>query len=438
MPSSIIMKVALIIPVHNRPEYLQQCLASISRTDLPKDLLLILVNDASTDNKAIELFNSFELKGAKIERYHYEKNQGIRNVLLFAFDHCFNNGIDICINLDSDAIVRRDFFTRLLALHGDSIVSGFNCNNPKNPILKDDKDHVSRQHCNGINMCMNKAQYEKIVRPALLKDGNWDFNSTNKKPFVITKPSVVQHIGMVSSMGHNINPDVACDFYTLDLPTVTLFGVDAHDPEGLKRAAEICTREVKFGDVKIITERLFSGREAYSKFCIKDMAKYIETEHVLIIHPDGYIQNPLAWDDSWLQWDYIGATWGYKDGMNVGNGGFCLRSKKLLDIISKLELTGHHPEDDWIARKLRPMLEKEHGIRFAPEEVANKFSIEAYGSHAFTDTWGNKGNKYSGQFGFHSYNVVGLPIPPLPRNSPISRTIRIGTKPQLTYGRKIK
>ena len=139
-------------------------------------------------------------------------------------------------------------------------------------------------------------------------------------------------------MGHNDEPDVAADFFELSLPSVTLFGIDAHDPQGLLRAAEICTRGVEFGAVKMITERLFQGREGYSKFCISDMAKHIDTSHVLIIHPDGYIQNPSAWNDEWLTYDYVGSSWWFKDGKNVGNGGFSLRSKKLLDILATLEL----------------------------------------------------------------------------------------------------
>ena len=32
------------------------------------------------------------------------------------------------------------------------------------------------------------------------------------KKFIVTKPSVVQHIGIKSIMGHNETIDVACDF----------------------------------------------------------------------------------------------------------------------------------------------------------------------------------------------------------------------------------
>lgn len=168
--------------------------------------------------------------------------------------------------------------------------------------------------------------------------------------------------------------------------------------------------------MNIITEHnYFRGREGYSEFCIKNMAEHVDTDHVLIIHPDGYILNPSAWSNDFLQYDYIGATWWYKDNKNVGNGGFSLRSKKLLDILANLDLDRYHPEDDIICRGIRPYLD-EQGIKFAPEEVANRFSIEAYGV---------QDNRYNGAFGFHGKHVdftgSGLPhIPSFPIQRPIS------------------
>lgn len=398
------MTTALIICTFNRPEYLKRCLESLSNATPPD--VLIIIDDASTNPEVDKLLSEF--KWCKKWICGKNTNRGIKDSLMEGFTCAFGVfNCDLAINLDADAIVKPDFIEKLVALkkkYPDHIVSGFNCDNPKNPILFEGNGYVMRQHGNGINMCIDKKQYETIVLPALQGNGNWDFNSTNQLPFAICKPSICQHIGLNSSMGH-VGADVACDFKLLSLPTVTLFGIDAHDPEGIKRAANICTQDVEFGDVKIITERLFSGREAYSRFCIESMNEHIDTEHVLVIHSDGYIQNPLAWDDKWLEFDYIGSSWWFKDGMNVGNGGFSLRSKKLLEILANVELDVFHPEDAVICRTLRPWLEKEYNIKFAPEEVANKFAIEAYSTP-------HPDNRYSGQFGFHGFHVSGLPMPP--------------------------
>lgn len=197
----------------------------------------------------------------------------------------------------------------------------------------------------------------------------------------------------------------------LQLPDVTLFAIDAHNPAGLRRAADICQEGIEFGAVKIITERMFpgnthqEGRANYSKFMIKELTKHFDTSHVLTIHADGYILRPEAWNMEWLRYSYVGATWGYKDNMNVGNGGFSLRSKRLCDILAQDdEINQFMPEDHHICRTYRPYLESKYDIYYAPEQIANLFSIEAYGSHVF-DHHGIKGNLYSGQFGFHGPHV---------------------------------
>lgn len=410
----------LIINSFNRPEYLSRCLDSVARLN-PMPDSIILMDDASTDPQTLALIDHFQAP-CTVGKYRQGKNGGIKNSLRLACDMAFAAGANLVINLDGDAVVKPELIARLQELHNQHegyIISGFNSLNKdkrgqlRNPIIDEGTTFYIKKHANGINMCFNQTQYNQHIKPALSNpSGNWDYDSTNDQGFIIAKPSLVQHIGSNSSMGHNDDPDVAADFFELSLPTVTLFGIDAHDPQGLLRAAEICARGVEFGAVKIITERLFQGREGYSKFCITEMAKYVDTSHVLIIHPDGYIQNPSAWRDEWLEWDYCGSSWWFKDGKNVGNGGFSLRSKKLLNILATLELEQYHPEDEVICRQLRRWLEDKHGIKFAPTDVADRFAIEAYNVPA-------PDNMYSGQFGFHGYHVTGLPIPP-------SRTTKAG------------
>jgi len=417
----------LLIPIYNRPEYLKRCLDSLRNVDFPKDTLVVFIDDHSEENP-LHLIQSFDLP-IKWAFYRLSQNVGIRGVLSEGYKILFRD-CQYVINLDSDAIVKPNFIIRLLELKAqfpDNIISGFNSRNEdkgklRNPIISEHDGYALKQYANGINMLIDRKQYE-VLKPVLEKDGNWDFAISNviNTPKVIAVPSLVQHIGVNSTMGHS-NPDVACDFKLLSLPNVTLFGIDAHDPKGILRAAEICTNDVEFGEVKIITERLFQGREGYSRFCIESMAEYVTTSHVLIIHSDGYIQDATKWDDKWLEFDYVGASWWFKDGMNCGNGGFSLRSKKLLDILATLDIDTFHPEDEVICRKLRPWLESEYGIKFAPTDVCDRFSIEAYNVPP-------PDNVYSGQFGFHGYHVTGLPKPMPPKANTNQR-------PQSKYARQ--
>ena len=131
----------------------------------------------------------------------------------------------------------------------------------------------------------------------------------------------------------------------------------------------------------------------YSYFIVYELHKHISTDYVLIIQDDGFVINPEKWDNSFLEYDYIGApfpvpnpndTISYRDPFNnlirVGNGGFSLRSKKLLSLATELNLEwkpyfGFWNEDGFYAVHNRHIYES-NGCKFAPIDVAVKFSIE--------------------------------------------------------------
>jgi tetratricopeptide (TPR) repeat protein len=121
---------------------------------------------------------------------------------------------------------------------------------------------------------------------------------------------------------------------------------------------------------------------------------------VLVIQWDGYVVNPAAWTDAFLQYDYIGAPWGFhNDAHRVGNGGFSLRSSRLLRALSDPDISETDPEDEMICRRYRPLLEERYGIRFAPEALAARFSFE---TTYFEDQ----------PFGFHGLFNMWMVIPP--------------------------
>jgi hypothetical protein len=116
----------------------------------------------------------------------------------------------------------------------------------------------------------------------------------------------------------------------------------------------------------------------YSRFIINKMPHLLNSlnldySHVLVIQHDGFVINGSEWSNEFLEYDYIGAPWLYIDGRNVGNGGFSLRSKKLLELTEDKPVLG--PEDECIGRLWRGSLEIS-GCKFAPEHIASKFSYE--------------------------------------------------------------
>lgn len=128
--------------------------------------------------------------------------------------------------------------------------------------------------------------------------------------------------------------------------------------------------------------------EDYNYFMLFKLSEYIYSEFSLVVQYDGYVLHPNKWHSEFLHYDYIGALWPknyyfLKTGENirVGNGGFSLRSKKLLNIFNDLEIVfkdkniSSYNEDSVICLYCRRILET-HGIKFAPVSIASMFSTE--------------------------------------------------------------
>lgn len=455
------MKVGILITTFNRPEYLELCLDSLNVADIPSDAEVLIVDDGSTNEETIRL-----IRESGYTVILNNKNQSIKHSLLVGCDFLFEiKGCKEITNLDGDAMVKPNFLTVLRDLKYrffDHLITGFNCltknrdGSERHKVLMTGEGFNMKKSVGGVNMYFDQAQYNRWIRPAIVKcmetQGNWDHQSciaaSKDVPGVICAvPSVVQHIGVNSSMGHSLSepPDVADDFFfseaeaakirmrrvqlrrkpsgsyvkgfKLPLKDVTLVGADCFDVTRLVKAVDVSCSGIDFGAVKIFSdqgndERIIKiGRIAnkaeYSVFIMKFLAQYIDTSHLLIVQHDGFVLNADAWNDKWLQYDYIGAPWMWYTEKNVGNGGFSLRSKRLHTILAtdpniipqnEPRVTTNKEEDHCICRIYRNYLEAKYKIKFAPIEVAEKFSIEAWSVTP-------PGNKYNGQFGFHGRSV---------------------------------
>ena len=188
------------------------------------------------------------------------------------------------------------------------------------------------------------------------------------------------------------------------LSDITLIGVDCVDVNRLVRAAEISTADLRFADVRLLSSVASDHRwvesieplgdiEAYNDFMVDRLHLYVATSLALVIQHDGFVLNAEAWTDEFRQWDYIGAPWSVGGARVVGNGGFSLRSKRLLERLARPDISrrARVPEDWFICVEIRELLERD-GFRFAPPDVAHAFSFE--GDPAFGVSW-------RGEFGFH-------------------------------------
>lgn len=196
----------------------------------------------------------------------------------------------------------------------------------------------------------------------------------------------------------------------IQLKKVTLVAVSGINPTGAVEALELSMRGVDYFDVVLIahykpdnlnpkitfkqckpTELVSQdpkNTNDYSRFMAYDLCHYIESDYALIVHKGAYVVRPHEWTPAFMDFDYIGAPWPKdlhftNEGVNVriGNGGFSLRSKRLLNVLNELGLpftdngTGYFHEDGIICVYYRKKLE-ENGIRFATVRLAARFSLE--------------------------------------------------------------
>lgn len=130
----------------------------------------------------------------------------------------------------------------------------------------------------------------------------------------------------------------------------------------------------------------------YNRICIEQLNSFIHTDFCLLIQWDGFILDGERWKDEFLQYDYIGSPWNLPTNAknNIGNGGFSLRSKKFLEMSSKIEYNPNEcewihpsqklalpiaPEDWYLCYNNYEYLVKNE-INFPTTKTAYKFSVE--------------------------------------------------------------
>ena len=207
----------------------------------------------------------------------------------------------------------------------------------------------------------------------------------------------------------------------IELPNVTLISIDTTDDlSGTLNAVYTSMKGINFGNVKIITTKehiknnssltnenfIFEesvvdikNYKDYNHYVIYNLHNHVNTSHCLLVQPDGFVLFPEKWDNSWLEYDYIGAPWAYVEDAyidpfgnhhRVGNGGFSLRSRKFLEVPTKVEVPwetnnsnfywmpegviNYHEDGNVCVHNRHIFIEQ--GCKYAPVEIAVRFSQE--------------------------------------------------------------
>lgn len=142
----------------------------------------------------------------------------------------------------------------------------------------------------------------------------------------------------------------------------------------------------------------------YNTFMVEKLDSIIDTDFVLTVQSDGFVINPHLWQDKFMEYDYIGAPWPWHG--VCGNGGFSLRSKKFINLSSKLKYDYRHdeyalcPEDSFLCLdKYNRKYFIENNIKFCDLKTSIEFSFE----HPIKEC-PNHGPDRS--FGFHGKHLI--------------------------------
>jgi hypothetical protein len=143
-----------------------------------------------------------------------------------------------------------------------------------------------------------------------------------------------------------------------------------------ERLAVPCARYIKVAD--------WPNKNTASLFYYTEAARKITTSHALLMEWDAGVCNPEMWRDEFLEYDYIGAPWNADmgrgwPGYTVGNGGFALVTKRLIDFCYDAKFKIY--TDMHISRHHRKECEDRGGFKWASDSIARDFAYEGWTIH---------------------------------------------------------
>ena len=219
----------------------------------------------------------------------------------------------------------------------------------------------------------------------------------------------------------------------LDLDNITLVAVTHKEISQSIKALKFSSKKINFKSIKLFSPkhqftidkeienihiRSLNSISEWGEFIIFELYKYIDSDYIILIHPDGFIVNPQSWNPKFLDYDYIGAPWPDSKEFYNSEGKACrvgnsvsLRSFNFLYRPTELGLkwkdakVSNNHEDGFVCVQNRTLLEAS-GIKFPSLKIASLFSRE----YTFHD------NKNINPFAFHKWFGENKKFPKLGKN----------------------
>lgn len=190
----------------------------------------------------------------------------------------------------------------------------------------------------------------------------------------------------------------------LKLPDITLVTATSVRVSEHLRAIEKCRKNIDFGNVIFVSHEKpsyfpediefmqYPKIETIMDFNYlmwEDIGWMIDTPFALFCQDHGYVLDHRLWRDEFLNYDFIGSPWEIRENsytantgekVRVGNGGFSIRSQKLMRLPRQRgwELRQEHgfynEDGNYCCYYRKEFLEE--GIKYAPLELAIHFAYE--------------------------------------------------------------
>lgn len=213
-------KIGIVIPFYSRYNYVKAFLDSLKKTDL-NECLIVFIDESMTKEvdddklKTHELIKNYSINTSLIKIYK-NKHGNMFDSILTGMD-LLSSYCEFLTTLDSDTLQKEDWISKLLNTYlkikkdfknKHVLCSGFNVVSERHSIIKEYTDYIIKNSVGGCNMFFSRDTYFDIVRKTLISH-KWDSNiinylQTQNSIIGTTNPSVIQHIGKVSS-GHRID-----------------------------------------------------------------------------------------------------------------------------------------------------------------------------------------------------------------------------------------
>ena len=207
----------LFISLYNRPEYVERSLSSLEESFSSILPDIVITDDGSTDTKVETHINTFELLyPGKIRIVRNKENKGIpfgKLDTIYKEIYDWNYDEPYFLISDSDMIYKKGWIENLVYLYEQTeayLISGFHTLANKHEVISESNHYRIKNSIGGCNLLVDTEFYKK--HPFTQKK-SWDYimcENTNR--IIVSKPSVVDHIGKEGTWSIEGRFDQAEDF----------------------------------------------------------------------------------------------------------------------------------------------------------------------------------------------------------------------------------